>query len=46
MKHILIGTIIGLLILLAIFVGALAYNIPDYSKTQCIYYASQVWCKL
>jgi len=45
MKHVLIGVIIGLSLFLTIFVGALAYSIPDYDKAECIYYASRLWCK-
>ena len=46
MKHILIGAIIGLVLFCVVLFGTIAYNVPDYSKTRCIYYASQVWCKL
>jgi len=46
MKHILIGAIIGLVLFCAIFVGTLAFKVPDYDNARCIYYASQVWCKL
>lgn len=44
MRHILIGVCIGVLLIAAVFLGVT--QIPDYNRAECIYYASQVWCKL
>jgi len=45
MKDILIGFCIGVCFIVSVFVGTIAFHIPDYNKAECIYYASQVWCK-
>jgi hypothetical protein len=45
MRQILFGIIIGLSIFCSVFVVGLLRPMPDYDKTECIYYASYIWCK-